>query len=68
MDNQFQGVFTIGQTLDRGFRLYKKTLKNLLILWIVPSLLSLLQMLNQPDLANNPGSAGTYVLLMVINM
>ena len=39
MPGDFMGVFTIGQTLDRGFRLYRKTLKTLLLLFLPPGLI-----------------------------
>ena len=39
MENQFVGIFTIGQTLDRGIRLYRLALKKAVILFLVPGIL-----------------------------
>jgi hypothetical protein len=39
MESSFVGIFTIGQTLDRGIRLYKLAIKKVLLFYLVPGLL-----------------------------
>ncbi len=46
MENHFVGKFTIGQTLDRGIRLYKQTIGKVLILILFPCILGILNMKN----------------------
>ncbi len=41
MDSPFVGVFSIGQTLDRGIRLYKTALAKVIVFLVVPSLFGL---------------------------
>jgi len=41
MDTPFMGTFTIGQTLDRGFRLYRQTIGRIFIMMAASSLLGL---------------------------
>ncbi|MBN1760333.1 MAG: hypothetical protein JW863_18540 [Chitinispirillaceae bacterium] len=44
MDNPFVGKLTIGQTLDRGIRLYKKTFKTVFLLLVLPFALGVFNM------------------------
>ncbi len=46
MENLFVGKFTIGQTLDRGIRLYKKIIGKILILILAPCILGIANMKN----------------------
>lgn len=56
MENMFVGTFTIGQTLDRGIKLYKKILGKVVILFLVSSGLGLFNMkqMYTPANAGNP--------------
>ncbi len=72
MDNMFIGKFTIGQTLDRGFRLYKKTLGKSVILLFLPAILGMLNMNNMLSLSGsqNPFAMFTplYFIALIIGV
>lgn len=44
MENMFVGTFTIGQTLDRGIKLYKKIIGKVIVLFLISSALGLANM------------------------
>jgi hypothetical protein len=67
MDNPFVGKFTIGQTLDRGIRLYKKCFKTVFLLLALPFALGMFNMKHvlMPD-PSNPYAA--FNLLYFLSM
>jgi hypothetical protein len=70
MDQQFVGVFTIGQTLDRGIRLYKMALSKMLLLFIVPGIFVGFSYVKQMALGStmNPGALGITLVFLAISM
>jgi hypothetical protein len=71
MENLFVGTFTIGQTIDRGVRLYKKTIGKILFLILVPCILGLANMKN--FMVHNPANPfaafnALYFLSILIGM
>jgi hypothetical protein len=69
METQFIGIFTIGQTLDRGFRLYKAAIKKIFLLLLLPCLVGVFQMTKM--MTSGPGGAAidpAYLLLNLLNM
>jgi hypothetical protein len=60
MDNSYVGVFSIGQTIDRGIRLYKQAFSRAVLLLILPSVFGLSTMFKaiDPNPSNHLGMFG----------
>lgn len=73
MEQLFVGTFTVGQTLDRGFRLYKLALKKVIILFLIPGFFGAYYMLNTVTI--NPANTNplkiftvSYCLYLLLSM
>ena len=73
MSSQFMGVFSIGQTIDRGIKLYKLSIGRIFLLLLIPNFLvmtpNLISSSFSSVVASNPGKmvglAGGYGVLFI---
>ncbi len=66
MSGQFMGVFTIGQTIDRGIKLYKMIFARMFILLLIPMLLMTLPVMKGMAIAGAHSGNGAIGILYLL--